>query len=361
MEDIKKDEYFSIFAHIKKEHEESILTENNVNNKILIVDFINTFLRSFTGSPAMNNNGEHVGGISGFLYSIGNAIKMFGITRCILVADGQNGSLRKRQLYPDYKNKRKVKHSLNRQYNFKDETEEQRAMAIQLNRLLNYLKCLPVQVVTIDNVEADDVIAYIAKEVFSKNENKVIIMSSDKDFLQLVDERINVWSPTKKKLYTPTSVSDEYQIHPNNFLFYRTLDGDISDNIPGIQGVGLKTIHKYMPFLSEEKKSSINEIVEYAEKKSLEKKKLKFFENIKNSKKTLELNESLMQLENANISGNAKSKIRELLDRKIPEINKPQIQVMYIHDGLSSAMPDINGWILQTMTKLNSYASSREN
>ena len=63
-----------------------------------------------------------------------------------------------------------------------------------------------------------------------------------------------------------------------NFLFYRTLDGDVSDNIPGVKGVGLKTIHKYMPFLSDERKTSITEIIEYAEKKSLEKKKLQFFD-----------------------------------------------------------------------------------
>lgn len=353
-----KEEYFSIFENIKKRHDE--MPAETINNRILLVDFLNTFIRSFTGSPAMNNNGEHVGGITGFLYSIGNAIKTFGATRCILVSDGENSAARKRKIYPEYKEKRSVKFNVNREYDFKDADEEKEAMQLQLKILLEYLQYMPLQLVTVDSVEADDVIAYIANDVFGKNENKVMIMSSDKDFLQLVDERINVWSPTKKKLYTPKAILDEYGVHPNNFLFYRTLDGDKSDNISGVSGVGLKTIKKYMPFLSEEKKSSINEIVEFASQKNSGKKKLKFFENISNAKDVLEMNEKLMQLEMANISESNKAKIREQLRNVIPVLNKPKIQLMYMKDGLSNAMPDINSWMLQTLSKLNAFAQNRD-
>ena len=353
----KKEEYFTIFEQLKKKHNEMPVV--SINNKILVVDFLNTFIRSFTGSPAMNNNGEHIGGITGFLYSIGSAIRMFGVTRCILVSDGENSAARKRKIYPEYKQKRSVKFNVNRQYDFKDKDEEHKAMHLQIQILLEYLEQLPLQLVTIDSTEADDVISYIAKEVFCKNENEVILMSSDKDFLQLVDERINVWSPTKKKLYTPKSVLDEYGVHPNNFLFYRTLDGDKSDNIPGVQGVGLKTLKKHMPFLSEEAKTDINQILSYAEKQNEGKKKLKFFENIIQSKDVLLMNEKLMQLEMANISESNKAKIRQQLQQKIALLNKPKIQLMYMRDGLSNAIPDINSWLLKTFTQLNSYSQNQ--
>jgi len=358
MDDINtKEEYFTIFEQLKKNHNEIPVT--SINNKILIVDFLNTFIRSFTGSPAMNNNGEHIGGITGFLYSIGSAIRMFGVTRCILVSDGENSAARKRKIYPDYKQKRSVKFNVNREYDFKDADGEHKAMQLQLQILLEYLSQMPLQLVTVDSTEADDTISYIAKEMFDKNENKVIIMSSDKDFLQLVDERINVWSPTKKKLYTPKAIVDEYGVHSNNFLFYRTLDGDKSDNIPGVNGVGLKTLKKYIPFLSDEKKTSVQEIVEYAEKQIQLKSKLKFFESIANSKDIILMNEKLMQLEMANISESNKAKIREKLQMEIPVLNKPQLQLMYMRHGLSNAMPDINSWLFQTFTRLNSYAQNR--
>jgi 5'-3' exonuclease len=308
----------------------------------------------------MNNNGEHVGGITGFLYSIGSAIRMFGATRCILVSDGKNSAARKRKIYPEYKEKRSVKFNVNRQYDFKDSNEEKDAMQLQLKILLEYIENMPLQLVTIDATEADDVMSYIAKEMFGKNENKVIIMSSDKDFLQLVDERINIWSPTKKKLYTPKAMMDEYGVHPNNFLFYRTLDGDKSDNIKGVEGVGLKTLKKYMPFITEERKTNINEIVEYAKNQITGKKKLKFFENIAKSKDVLELNERLMQLDAPNISESNKAHIRQQLQKKIQLLNKPKIQLMYMRHGLSNAMPDINSWLLQTLSKLNSCAQNRD-
>ena len=353
----QKEEYFTIFEQLKKQHRETPV--QSINNKILVVDFLNTFIRSFTGSPAMNNNGEHIGGITGFLYSMGNAIRTFGATRCILVSDGENSAARKRKIYPEYKDRRKVKFNVNRQYDFKDETEERQAMYLQMQILLKYLEQMPLQLVTINSTEADDVMSYIAKEVFCKNENEVILMSSDKDFLQLVDERITVWSPTKKKLYTPKAIMDEYGVHPNNFLLYRTLDGDKSDNLPGVQGVGLKTLQKYMPFFAEEKKTNITEIIKYAETQNEGKKKLKFYENIINSKDLLNMNEKLMQLEMPNISENNKAKIREQIRRKIPLLNKPQLQLMYIKDGISSAMPDINSWLLKTFTTLNSFAQNQ--
>ena len=353
----KKEEYFTLFKQLKKEHQDEV-PENN-NSKILIIDFLNTFIRSWTGSPALNNNGEHIGGVTGFLYSIGTAIRMFGPTRCILVSDGENSAARKRKIYPDYKEKRSVKFSVNRQYDFKNEEEEKKAMYLQMQMLLGYLEYMPIQMVTADATEADDTIAYLAQDVFCKNENKVIIMSSDKDFLQLVDERINVWSPTKKKLYTPKSVLDEYGVYTNNFLFYRTLDGDKSDNIPGVDGVGLKTLKKNMPFFAEEQRTSINEIIEFATKKNEGKKKLKFYENIINSKDILEMNEKLMDLKVPNISESNKAKIRHQIDKKIPLLNKTKLLTMYIHDGLSSAMGDFSSWSSQTLTKLNSYANTQ--
>ena len=93
----------------------------------------------------------------------------------------------------------------------------------------------------VTGVEADDAVAYITNDILNQPDMKITIMSSDKDYLQLVDDRVSLWSPTKKKLYTPSVVKEEYCVSPKNFLFYKMLMGDASDNIPGVPGIGQKT------------------------------------------------------------------------------------------------------------------------
>ena len=99
-------------------------------------------------------------------------------------------------------------------------------------------------------------------------------MSNDKDFLQLVDDRIKIWNPTRRKIYGTAEVHSEYQVHPGNFVFFRALDGDNSDNISGIKGFGLKTVIKAFPMISESKKTNPQELYNYAQ---LNKNKLKVY------------------------------------------------------------------------------------
>lgn len=356
-EEIDRDKYFTLFEQFEnKTHTPFIGKDDN----ILIIDFLNTFIRNFTGSPAMNDNGEHVGGITASLQGIGSAIRLVGATKCIIIADGEGGSSRRRKLFPDYKNKRRVQSlHVNRTYEFKTEDEELAAMKKQSVRLMQYIGNLPVIFVCIDNTEADDIIAYIAKEVFNKENNKITIMSSDKDFLQLVDDRIQVWSPTKKKMYSRSLIQDEYGISSENFIFYRMLDGDKSDNIPGVYGAGLKTMKKYLPFISSSQKTSVNEIFEYAQKQSEDKKtNKKFYTHILESKEQLLLNERLMQLESPDISAHAKMMVTEKVTGEVPILNKYEIHLMYIHDKFGSAMPNIEEWLLKTFTLLNAHALS---
>ena len=109
--------------------------------------------------------------------------------------------------------------------------------------------------------------AYISKTVFK--ETNVVLMSTDKDFLHLVNDRINVWSPTKQKLYTEETVRSEFGIIPQNLLTWRTMDGDKSDNITGMRGAGLKTVIKYFPEIAEDAEFTVKDLIEkYKDKES---------------------------------------------------------------------------------------------
>jgi len=328
---------------------------NDRDSNVLIIDGLNTFIRLFAVVPQLNEDGMHVGGTMGFLRSIGSNIRQFGPTRCIVVFDGKGGSYRRRKVYPDYKANRKVKRSLNRHDEFKGLVDEQQSMRNQLMRILEYLDCLPVTFLSIDNIEADDTIAYITKQYYSDKDNRVTIVSSDRDFIQLVDPKINIWSPVKKKLYTPHKIVEEFGLHPKNYLLYRVLTGDKSDNIPGVKGVGLKTLKKRFPFINNAN-TEIEDLIEYSQKQINEKSKVKLYKTLVENEDILLRNDQLMQLTEVDISSSAKLKIQGILDAPITSLDKRTFKHMFLQDKLYSIVKDVDSWLFKTFTKLNTYA-----
>ena len=230
-------------------HEGSSLEPLHLNSRVLLIDSMNTFLRSFAIIPAINPQGNHIGGLVGFMKSLGYAIKLIRPTRVILVFDGQGNITNRRNTYSDYKANRQIKRITN--FNvFSTLEEESDSVSTQMLRLLDYLKTLPVNISIIDKIEADDTIAYLSKKL----KDDIIIYSADQDFLQLVNKRITVYSPIKKKFYKPQDVFDQYGLYPHNFITMKCLMGDKSDNLPGVKGLGPKKLFKYFPELETNKK-----------------------------------------------------------------------------------------------------------
>ena len=196
------DKFISFLDQIDDSHKNDKL---NLNDKVLIIDGLNTFIRSFSVNPAINEDGVHIGGIAGFLKSIRYTLSVIKPTRCIITFDGKDGSKRRRKLYPQYKENRKVKKRLNRNVDWGTAPQdEEQSMIQQMGRLIEYLEQLPLTLVSVDGIEADDGMAHISQQLLPKSD--IILMSTDKDFLQLVDDRVKVWSPTKKKLYNKKAV-----------------------------------------------------------------------------------------------------------------------------------------------------------
>ncbi|MCL5432715.1 MAG: hypothetical protein M1524_01190 [Patescibacteria group bacterium] len=97
----------------------------------------------------------------------------------------------------------------------------------------------------IDGYEADDLIGTISKKVVDDFNSEVIIVSGDRDMLQLVNSHVKVLSPitgiTKMILFDEKLVEEKYGIKPLQIIDYKSLAGDSSDNYPGVPGVGPKT------------------------------------------------------------------------------------------------------------------------
>lgn len=322
--------------------------------RILLIDGLNLYLRSFAALPTLNENGNHIGGIYGALKSLRYAIKHLHPSRVIIAFDGRGGSVRRRKIYPEYKQNRRGMKGLNRSIGWTEE-EEEKSCKYQLQRFLQYLEYLPVTSFTVDNIEADDAIAYICTDIFDSD--KCVVMSTDKDYLQLVNDDVQIWAPTKKKFYTKEVVEEEYGISAQNLLLCRTVEGDTSDNIKGVKGVSHKTLQEYFgDVLNQDKQLSIEEFLENIDYVYENNKHLKRIQKLYENKDIIRRNFKLMQLRDVDISGTSKSQIINIVtNQEIPTLDQTQLRKFYLQDKLYTQLKRFSAWYL-TFQRLNSNA-----
>jgi DNA polymerase-1 len=259
-----------------------------MNESYLIIDALNLFIRCYHAYPNMNKDGEHIGGMIGFLKKTCSVSEVLLPSKIIVVWEG-GGSAKRKALHPEYKMSRKPQ-KLNRFYSDEDmpNTEENKLWQIKL--LTNLLKFFPVTQLYVQNCEADDVIGYMVQKF---NNTKKTILSSDKDMYQLTNKMTDIWDLAQKKLVTCDQVFDTYRINPINFALAKSICGDDSDNIHGVKGVGFKNLIKMFPIMSSENEVSIDEVVNYSAAKRQES---LLFERVASSKEVLEKNMKLIDL-----------------------------------------------------------------
>jgi len=320
-----------------------------LNDRVLIIDGMNTFIRSFAAIPTMDENGNHIGGVTGFLKSVGYVIRKFKPSRVYVIFDGKGGSKRRRDIYPDYKLGRKPLTRLNRTYDMATEQDEQDLMRYELVIVAKALMKLPITTITLDYVEADDIISYVAQHVV-ENGGESIIYSTDKDFLQLVGDGIKVWNPVRKKTYIPETVLEDYTIHPNNFLLYRALTGDTSDNLPGIKGLGMKTLLKFMPGFVTEEKLDLDDVITVAESS-----KSKVMSKIVDQKENIQRNLILMSLLSVMMSDNNKLKVLNKINKPQLFLKKYDLTKLLIETNILPSMQNYDSWVVSTFNSLTRF------
>ena len=337
--------YQDILDNLNKE--ELTLEPLHLNSRVLLIDSMNTFLRSFAVIPNVNTQGNHVGGLIGFMKSLGYAIKLIQPTRVILVFDGQGNITNRRNIYADYKGTRKIKR-ITRWNSFSTLEEESSSISEQMMRLIDYLKVLPVNLSIIDKIEADDTIAYLAQKL----KGDIIIYSADQDFLQLVNDRVTVYSPIKKKFYKQQDVFENYGLYPKNFITMKCLMGDKSDNIPGVKGLGEKKLFKLFPELSENKKFTLKEAYQKSTN-NIEEHGL--YGNIHLFKNQLEINYELMNLENMELNEADEKELDDLIKAETHNFNKTKFLQMYEKDLLGRGIPNVEFWLTEIFSYLQNY------
>jgi 5'-3' exonuclease len=335
-----KEDYKKMFDSLTEQKEEL-----NIDSRVLLIDSLNMFMRSFAIIQHTNKSLTPIGGLTGFLRSLGSSISLVRPTRVILVFDGKGSSTNKRYIYPEYKANRGIRRITNWDH-YENQEDESESMTNQLVRLIEYLKCLPVDLVSIDKIEADDVIGRLAK----KYGKEVTVVSSDRDYLQLVDDRITVFSPTKKIFYNKRRVLEEYGVHPNNFLIQKMLLGDTGDNVPGVNGLGQKTLLKEFPKLANETPVTLEEILEVCEGGSK-----KVHGNVLSFKNQLKINQLLMDLNNPNIPDEDVLALENMLLEPYKHFDSQEFVKLYNEDDLGASIKEPRSWLYKNFNELSKY------
>ena len=203
--------------------------------KTLVVDGDNLFKIGFHGVRDFYHEGNHIGGIYHFINVIQRFLSEYNYDKIIVVWDGNNNSSQRKKIYPLYKENRRL--TMNE--------EKKESYYSQKTRVQQYLEEMFVRQICIDDHECDDLIAHYC----NVSDEKITILSSDKDLTQLITSNIHIYSPIAKEW-----VTDKHKIKlgtisvpVQNVKLVKILLGDKSDNIEGIYSFGEKKLVKYFP------------------------------------------------------------------------------------------------------------------
>ena len=343
---MKKSDLINLLGKVTKEDE--VLT--NPHEGVLLIDGLNLFFRNFAMMKMVNQDGAHVGGLGGFLRSLNYLTNQLQPTSVYVVFDGAGSSINRKNLLPEYKSGRNLVRITN--WDVFDSLEEEHDSKVnQTVRLIHYLKCLPVKTVSMNKVEADDIIAYLSDILSTKHGSKVFIVSNDQDFIQLVNNKITVYRPAEKEFYTKEMIKSNYGVLAENFILYKTLLGDNSDKVEGIKGLGKKGVTKKFPELLE-RPLSFDDLMSIAESKL---KEHVIYARVLQDEERLRNNYKIMDLGKPLVDEVEKQYLEEFSEELPPALNTKAFMLLYNEDGLNKLMKDPELTLTNTFKVINSF------
>lgn len=308
----------------------------------LLIDGSNLMEVCFAANKTLNSNGEEVGAIFSFLLQLKLLLRKGNFRYVYCFMDGTDSGSMKNVLNPEYKLNRdknfkndgelseymkafnaRIKYMQEKIYKTKRKTDDEKESFFRQKEVL--VKCLEelfIRVVEADYTEADDFIGYYVSH--KKPEERIVIVSNDRDLTQLISEDVIVYVQSMKDFVNTRNHRDKMGYDYHNVLLKKVICGDVSDNIKGIKGVGETTLLKFFPEIKE-REVSLNEVIEKAktlnESRVLEKKKpLKWAENIVNrvtdgcqGERIYEINEKIINLKDPLMPKEAKELMEDFM------------------------------------------------
>jgi len=335
-------ELLKLLDNLEEQGEETV-----EGQRVLMIDGLNLFFRNFAMLNMVNPDGIHIGGLGGFFRSLGALIKQIEPTSVYVIFDGAGSANNRKNLLPEYKSGRNLQRITNWEV-FDSHEDEDDAKIDQIIRIIQYLKTLPVKTISIDKVEADDIIAYLSNILPKQEKDKVFIVSSDKDFIQLISKNVIVYRPIEREFYTEDTVKEKFNMSPSNFIIYKTLMGDNSDKVKGVKGLGEKKLYKLFPEL-QEKDLTLDDIYNICESKF---KDHVVYARIIQEIDSLEKNYRIMDLSNPMLDENDKKYLQQVVKSKELNYIPSQFIAMYNEDKLGGMIRNVEFWIKEVFEKL---------
>ena len=198
---------------------------NKNNPPIILVDGSSYLYRAFYAPPHFQTrDGLPTGAIFGITKMLLSIKENYKPKYMAVIFDAKGKNFR-HDLYPEYKANR---------------PSMPKELQAQVPYIYDLVKGLGFNLISIENVEADDVIGTLATKI-SKTHNNILISTGDKDFAQLINADITLIDTMKNEIIDRNSVVSKYSLPPSKIIDYLALMGDKSDNIPGVSGIGAKT------------------------------------------------------------------------------------------------------------------------
>ena len=202
--------------------------------KIILIDGNNLMFRSYyataySGNLMKNSKGFYTNALYGFVNMMNKIIESEKPTHIAVAFDiGKNF---RKDLYKEYKDGR-------------NKTPDELKMQMPVAKKI--LDAMGIKHYEVENYEADDIIGTLSKRAYIDPDFEALIVSSDKDLLQLINEEIEVKCLKSKDYirYNVNTFKEEYGFDPIRIIDLKALMGDASDNIPGVKGIGEKTAIK---------------------------------------------------------------------------------------------------------------------
>lgn len=314
------EEKFSLskaFKSYKKDKETGVGL--SLSPPILILDMMAIFKSHFFVNDTTTEAGTLIGGSVGVLNSIPKFVNKFNACKVICVFDGENNADKRRMIYEGYKagrgNKSKNIQSIHLTAKQLEENE-----TVQMTTMVEVIKGLPVQIVSVKGLEADDVIGYLCKTYYKDKDYKKIIVSSDKDFIQLIDNKTSFYDIRKKNIININNVNSIWDVPLQNIIYVRCIEGDTSDNINGVRGVKLKTLIKIFPEIQTQFIESIDHFWNLIEEKEKYLNTSKAGKSLLSSEKIIRRNYRLMQLSAPEMPNFSEMKIIDLMNVPISDM-----------------------------------------
>ncbi|CAL4325010.1 DNA polymerase I [Buchnera aphidicola (Hyalopterus amygdali)] len=193
---------------------------------VIIIDGSLYLYRSyFAFQQSIKYEEKPYGAIYGMLKTIYNVLKKnYSSKKIIIIFDSSKKTFRN-TIFKEYKSNRP---SMPNQ------------LYLQIQPLFKILKEIGIKTLSMQGIEADDIIGSFSHKLEKEGE-KILIVSHDKDMIQLVNKNINILHLNSNSILTSDTIKEKYGIHPQEFIDLLALMGDTSDNIPGIPKIGIKT------------------------------------------------------------------------------------------------------------------------